>query len=40
VRQTLAMLGIPSTTYHRWYERWSKRGLDGLEDAASHPGSV
>ena len=39
-RQTLAMLGIPSTTYYRWYDRWSERGLDGLEDAAPHPGSV
>ena len=22
-RQTLAMLGIPPTTYYRWYDRWS-----------------
>ncbi|SPJ26512.1 hypothetical protein PAA8504_04377 [Palleronia abyssalis] len=40
VRQTLAMLGIPSTTYYRWYDRWSEDGLDGLEDVAPHPGSV
>jgi transposase-like protein len=32
VRQTLAMLGIPSTTYYRWYDRWSEGGLDALED--------
>ncbi len=23
-RQTLAMLGIPRTTYYRWYDRWSE----------------
>jgi transposase len=40
VRQTLAMLGIPSTTYCRWYDRWSEGGLDALEDTAPHPGSV
>ena len=40
VRQTLAMLGIPSTTYYRWYDRWSEGGLDALEDTAPHPGAV
>ncbi|CUH37222.1 hypothetical protein JSE7799_01271 [Jannaschia seosinensis] len=40
VRQTLAMLGIPSTTYYRWYDRWSEGGLDALEDTPSHRGSV
>jgi len=40
VRQTLAMLGIPHTTYYRWYDRWSAGGLDALEDTAPHPGSV
>ncbi|QEP30376.1 MULTISPECIES: IS3 family transposase [Paracoccaceae] len=39
-RQTLAMLGIPRTTYYRWYDRWSEGGLDALEDTPSHPGSV
>ena len=39
-RQTLAMLGIPRTTYYRWYDRWSESGLDALEDTAPHPGSV
>jgi putative transposase len=38
VRQTLAMLGIPSTTYYRWYDRWSEGGLDALDDTAPHPG--
>ena len=40
VRQTLAMLGIPRTTYYRWYDRWSEGGLDALEDTAPRPGSV
>ena len=40
VRQTLTMLGIPSTTYYRWYDRWSEGGLDALADTAPHPGSV
>ena len=39
-RQTLAMLGIPTTTYYRWYDRWSEGGLDALDDMAPHPGSV
>ena len=39
-RQTLAMLGIPRTTYYRWYDRWSEGGLDALADTAPHPGSV
>ena len=40
VRQTLAMLGIPHTTYYRWYDRWSEGGFDALDDTAPHPGSV
>ena len=40
VRQTLAMLGPPSTTYYRWYDRWSEGGLDALADTAPHPRSV
>ena len=39
-RQTLAMLGIPRTTYYRWYDRWSEGGLDALGDTTPHPGSV
>jgi len=39
-RQTLSMLGIPRTTYYRWYDRWSEGGLDALEDTVPHPGSV
>jgi transposase InsO family protein len=39
-RQTLATLGMPSTTYYRWYDRWSEGGLDALDDTAPHPGSM
>jgi predicted DNA-binding protein (UPF0251 family) len=31
-RQTLAKLGIPRTTFYRWYERYLQRGEPGLED--------
>tara|TARA_B100000745_G_scaffold283311_1_gene217294 strand:- start:213 stop:824 length:612 start_codon:yes stop_codon:yes gene_type:complete len=40
VRQTLTVLGIPSTTFYRWYDRWSDGGLDALEDTAPRPRSV
>lgn len=40
VRQTLARLGIPSTTSYRWHDGWSEGGLDAPEDTAPHPGSV
>jgi putative transposase len=39
-RQTLATLGIPPSTYYRWYDRWSEGGLGALDDTAPHPGSV
>lgn len=39
-RQTLKMLGIPSSTYYDWYARWSDGGLDGLADRSPRPGSV
>jgi transposase-like protein len=31
-RQTLKMLGIPSSTYYDWYARWSDGGIDALAD--------
>ena len=34
------MLGIPPTSYYRWYDRWFEGGLDALDDTAPHPGSV
>jgi hypothetical protein len=32
------MLGIPSTTYYRWYDRWSEGGFDALDDTRPIPG--
>jgi putative transposase len=30
-RQTLAKLGIPRTTFYRWYDRYLQRGKAGLQ---------
>ena len=40
VRRTLAKLGIPKTTFYRWYDRYQAFGDDGLEDRRPHPGRV
>ena len=40
VRRTLDKLGIPSTTFYRWYDRYRAFGEDGLEDRTSGPGRV
>jgi len=40
VRRTLANLGIPKTTFYRWYDRYVAFGLSGLEDRSSGPGRV
>jgi hypothetical protein len=37
VRRTLDKLGIPSTTFNRWYDRYQAFGKAGLEDR--QPGS-
>src|SRR5210317_1926015 len=39
-RQTLAMIGIPSSTYYDWYARWVEGGIDALTDRSPRPGSV
>jgi putative transposase len=39
-RQTLKMLGIPSSTYYDWYARWSDGGIDALTDRSPRPRSV
>ena len=31
-RQTLSKLGIPRTTFYRWYDRYLTHGEAGLED--------
>jgi transposase InsO family protein/transposase-like protein len=39
-RQTLDKIGIPRTTFYRWYDRYLEDGIEGLEDRPSHPGKV
>ena len=31
-RRTLAKLGIPRTTFYRWYDRYVEGGFDALAD--------
>ena len=40
VKRTLAHLGIPKTTFYRWYARYQAFGGAGLEDRRPHPGRV
>jgi putative transposase len=40
VRQTLAQIGIPPTTFYRWYDRYVEYGPEGLEDRPSRPSKV
>ena len=39
-RRTLAKLGIPRTTFYRWYDRYLQRGEAGLEDQSPKPKHV
>ena len=39
-KQTLDMLGIPRSTYYRWYDLYLDGGLDGLADRSPRPNSV
>ena len=34
-RQTLDMLGIPRSTFYRWYDLYLEDGLDGLSDRST-----
>jgi len=36
-KQTLSMLGVPRTTFYRWYERYRLEGQDALKDKAPLP---
>ncbi|KIN63588.1 Transposase, OrfB [Sulfitobacter noctilucicola] len=36
-RQTLAKLGVPRTTFYRWYDRYLQRGEAGLRDQSPKP---
>ena len=40
VRRTLDKLGIPTTTFYRWYDRYRALGEDGLNDCNSGPSRV
>ena len=40
VKRTLAQLGIPRTTFYRWYDRYRTGGPDALQDRSSRPGRV
>ena len=40
VRRTLDKLGIPATTFYRWYDRYRAFGEAGLEDRNCGPGRV
>jgi len=39
-KQTLDKLGIPKTTFYRWYDRYLSGGAQALEDRTSMPSSV
>ena len=39
-RTTLGKIGIPKTTFYRWYDRYLEHGPDGLEDRPSRPSKV
>ncbi len=39
-KQTLGMLGVPRTTFYRWYERYRLGGQDALQDKAPQPARV
>ena len=40
MRQTLAKLGIPRTTFYRWYDRYLTREEAGLHDQSPKPKHV
>ena len=40
VKRTLAKLGIPRTTFYRWYDRYLQRGEAGLQDQSPKPKHV
>jgi putative transposase len=40
IKQTLDKLGIPRTTFYRWYDRYQIGGLEALEDQSPRPSRV
>jgi len=39
-KRTLEKLGIPRTTFYRWYDKYLEGGVDALEDRSSAPSRV
>ena len=39
-KRVLDMIGVPRTTFYRWYDRYLSLGASGLEHRPSHPGRV
>jgi putative transposase len=39
-RRTLETLGIPRSTFHRWYDRFQTGGVEALEDRKPRPKRV
>ena len=39
-RQTLDKIGIPRTTFYRWYDKYVEGGFDALEDKLPYPTKV
>ena len=39
-KQTLDRLGIPRTTFYRWYDKYIEGGIEALEDKAPMPARV
>ena len=39
-KRTLDKLGIPRTTFYRWYDRYLQRGEAGLQDQSPKPKHV
>lgn len=37
VKQTLDEIGVPRSTFYRWYEQYQRDGIEGLEDRSSQP---
>jgi len=37
LKQTLDKLGIPRTTFYRWYDRYQLGGPEALEDQSPRP---
>ena len=40
IKQTLDTLGVPRTTFYRWYDRYQIGGPEALEDQSPYPSRV